>query len=187
MPDHFDLLAPFYECAIRTRTPEPLIRITNLPIKGTLLDAGGGTGRIGWNLKHYVSRVVVADLSIGMLKQALSKEGLLVVCTKTEKIAFPSNAFERIVLVDALHHVFNAEETIQELWRVLKPGGRLVIEEPNIQTSIVKVVAAIEKIFLMRSRFYKPEKIAELFQFSNARIDIEKEGYTAWIIVDKLP
>lgn len=73
-----------------------------------------------------------------------------------------------------------------ELWRVLKPGGRLVIEEPDIRSFFIKMVAIAEKLALMRSRFLNPGRIAQLFSHPNARTQVESEGTTAWVIVDKI-
>jgi SAM-dependent methyltransferase len=39
--------------------------------------------------------------------------------------------FDRILLVHALEHAENPRETLMEIWRVLAPGGRLVIVVPN--------------------------------------------------------
>jgi demethylmenaquinone methyltransferase/2-methoxy-6-polyprenyl-1,4-benzoquinol methylase len=47
--------------------------------------------------------------------------------------------------------------------RVLEPEGRSVIEEPDIRTFGVKLVALAEKILLMRSHFLSPIQIASLF------------------------
>ena len=42
-------------------------------------------------------------------------------------------SFERVIMVDALHHVYNHARAAAELWRFVKPGGRIVIEEENRQ------------------------------------------------------
>ena len=52
--------------------------------------------------------------------------------------------------------------TAKELWRVLKPGGRIVIEEPDIRTLPVKIMAIFEKLALMRSHFISPSEISQI-------------------------
>jgi demethylmenaquinone methyltransferase/2-methoxy-6-polyprenyl-1,4-benzoquinol methylase len=183
--DHFGLLAPFYERLIPPRQPERLIELASLPVMGSILDAGGGTGRIAQFLRGRSRQVVVADVSLGMLSQAAGKSGLDTVCSVSEHLPFPSDFFERIVMVDALHHVFSQGETASELWRVLKPGGRILIQEPDIRRLIVKLVALAEKLALMRSRFLSPARITELFPYPDARTRIVKESYNAWILVEK--
>jgi demethylmenaquinone methyltransferase/2-methoxy-6-polyprenyl-1,4-benzoquinol methylase len=184
--DHFSLLAPFYDRVIRPKLPEKIIHLAGLPVAGLLLDAGGGTGRIAQGLVNYASTIVVADESFGMLNEAARKPGLRAASCVTENLPFRDEAFERIIIVDALHHVKSQSRTIGELWRVLRPGGRIVIEEPDIRSLAVKVVALAEKIALMRSHFLRADQIAELFQFPDAKIQIERDDFTLWVIAKKL-
>lgn len=183
MFDHFDLLAPIYDRAIPFSRLELMLKMVDLPVDGLLLDVGGGTGRVASALRPYVRAALVADFSPGMLAQA-TRKGLPALQTPAERLPFVSGTIERIIMVDALHHVINQKETIAELWRVLRPGGRLVIEEPDIRTLTVKLAAVGEKLALMRSHFLSPPKIAALFP-SQANIKIETESYNAWVIVEK--
>jgi len=183
--DHFGLIAPFYDRTVPLKAPQPLIELIGLPIEGVILDAGGGTGRVAQAFAHLANHIVVADISIEMLGQARQKGGLWLVCSETESLPFPDESFERIVMVDALHHVLSQKKTINELWRVLKSAGRIVIEEPDIRKLSVKFVALFEKITLMRSHFIAPPNIIEMFSHLNATTQIRLDGLNAWVIVDK--
>ena len=66
---------------------------------------------------------------------------------------------------------------------VLKPGGLLVIEEPDIRTFGVKLIALAEKLLLMRSHFLAPDEITKLFPIGEK--SIRAEDGTAWVIVRK--
>jgi ubiquinone/menaquinone biosynthesis C-methylase UbiE len=181
--DHFDFLAPFYDRVIRFDRLETTLQMAALPADGLLLDAGGGTGRVAASLRPYVSGIVLADLSLRMLLQARSK-GLSSVLTPTERLPFPDQIFSRVLMVDALHHVIHQTQTVHELWRVLAPGGRLVIEEPDVRTTPVKWIALAEKLALMRSHFLKPEEIAATLP-SQASVRLETQDYTVWVIAEK--
>jgi ubiquinone/menaquinone biosynthesis C-methylase UbiE len=184
MNSHFNILAPFYDSVIPFSRLEQMLRVLDLPCSGSLLDAGGGTGRVASALRPHVRSVIVADVSWGMLSQARGKN-LTATSTETEHLPFANNSFERVLMVDALHHVINQAETIHELYRVLKPGGRLVIEEPDLRIFSVKIMAVAEKLALMRSHFLDPNQIAVLFP-PEAKVKIEAEENTAWIIAEKL-
>jgi demethylmenaquinone methyltransferase/2-methoxy-6-polyprenyl-1,4-benzoquinol methylase len=183
--NHFDVLAPLFDRSIAPDAKTRYTRIAGLPVSGNLLDVGGGTGRISHPLLPMVNKIVIVDSSIGMLTRASSKTGLHILCSESETLPFSAASFERVIMVDAFHHVSNHQNTAHELWRVLKAGGRIVIEEPDIRTVPVKVMAVVEKLALMRSHLRTPQEIADLFGYSNAIVNIEYENNTAWIVIDK--
>jgi SAM-dependent methyltransferase len=183
--DHFSFLAPYYERLIPPGSRQKLLELLALSPNLCVLDAGGGTGRVAQIVKTFVSQVVVADISLGMLRETVVKDGLHSVNTATECLPFVAESFDRIVMVDALHHVVSQIHTAQEMWRVLKPGGWIVIEEPDIRTLPVKLIALGEKLLLMRSHFLAPVQIAELFNFPHAQVNIDSERDNAWIVIKR--
>lgn len=183
--NHFSVLAPVYEKYITPQAPEKLISLAKLPVSGRILDVGGGTGRVSHFLSPYANQVVLADQSYQMTQEARKKDSLLPICTESENLPFPNDYFERIIMVDALHHVNHQKHTLNELWRITKPGGMLIIEEPDINTFYVKLIAIAEKIALMRSHFLSPEIIAKHFNHFPGSVQIEKEKSTAWVIIKK--
>lgn len=48
-----------------------------------------------------------------------------------EDLPLPDASVDRVLLVHALEHFENAQESLHEIWRVLSPGGRLIIVVPN--------------------------------------------------------
>ncbi len=48
-----------------------------------------------------------------------------------EELPLPDSSVDRVLMVHALEFAENPRETLKELWRVLAPGGRLVIVVPN--------------------------------------------------------
>lgn len=180
--DHFAAIAPIYARATYSKR-EIMREVAALPVKGRLLDVGGGTGRVAAAIRDLVDEVVIADISLGMLKQTRTDSALRSVCGLSESLPFPDHSFERVIMVDALHHVINHADSAREMFRVLKPGGALVIEEPDIRDFSVKLIALAEKLLLMRSHFLAPRQIMELIK--DGEKNIKTADGTAWVIIKK--
>ncbi len=185
MFDHFDVLAPVYERLISPPDRETMRRYLQPAPEMNLLDVGGGTGRVAQVLRDDFASIVIADLSAGMLKQARAR-GLDCVWAQSERLPF-SAAFDRVLMVDAFHHVIEQAETARDMFRALKPGGLLVIQEPDIHRWVVKLIAVLEKMALMRSHFMAAEAIGALFAGLPAEVRWYREGHQAWVLVRRLP
>lgn len=186
MIDHFDFLASIYDRVIGLHDTYRLQQLLGLPTPGILLDAGGGTARVSGQLKHLVSHLVVCDLSQKMLRQAKEKGGLSPIQSHVEQLPFSDESFERMIVIDSFHHFSDHRLAVSELLRVLRPAGKLVIEEPDIARLPVKLVALAEKLFLMQSHFFSPARIQDMFLAAGSNVSIEHDGnYTAWIIIEK--
>ena len=48
-----------------------------------------------------------------------------------EELPLPDSSIDRVLMIHSLEFVENPREALKELWRVLAPGGRLVIVVPN--------------------------------------------------------
>lgn len=168
--DHFDLLAGLYDRVFSFLGAEHLSSFLDLAPGQRLLDVGGGTGRVSQGLRDRCT-VVVCDTSQGMTRQARAK-GLLTVRGAVEALPFADGAFDRMLVVDAFHHFGDHRAAAGELLRALRPGGRLVIEEPDIQRWPVKLIALGERLLLMRSRFFDAEALSRLFQEAGGTVEV---------------
>jgi len=107
-----------------------------------ILEVGCGYGRNLFALSHLKnSEVVGCDISKNELKKAqikMDKYGIknvqLSLQTDNNKLPFVDNSFDLVVMWQVLEHVFSEEEKknlINEVMRVLKKGGYVLIETPN--------------------------------------------------------
>ena len=103
----------------RTAITKPLV--DNL-IPGDILDAGGGFGffrRFSKGRFH-----LNIDVSENMLSYDPSDEKIL---GRSEKMPIQNNSFDNVLSVGSIEHCEDVRETLSELIRCLKPGGRLLV------------------------------------------------------------
>jgi ubiquinone/menaquinone biosynthesis C-methylase UbiE len=183
--DHFGLLAPFYERFIHPPQDIDWPSLLKISHSQSILDVGGGTGRVSQLISGNGHKIIVLDASLDMLGEAQAKGYLHPACGLSERIPFSQHTFDRILMVDAFHHLEDQVASGYELWRVLREGGRLVIEEPDIRQFAVKLIALGEKLLLMRSHFWQAERIASLFKDLPCQVQITRKNGSVWIIVDR--
>jgi ubiquinone/menaquinone biosynthesis C-methylase UbiE len=183
--DLFDLGARYYDRVFGFQDPERLLDALQPQNGNRLLDIGGGTGRVSGALNGHV-QVVICDPARGMLSQARGK-GLRTCAGIAEHLPFADRSFERILAVDSLHHFRDQGVAAMELLRVLRPGGRLVVEEPDIRKRAVQVVGLLERLLLMHSRFLSLPDLKRTFEASGAVILSTDEGtdYNVRLIVSR--
>lgn len=182
----FDLLAPFYDHIISEKEQHTLREPLNLPAEGWLLDAGGGTGRASSALAELVDHLVIADLSLTMLQTAKDKGIENLVQASSNAMPFAPETFSRIMVIDALHHMDDQSGSVNEMLRTLKPGGRMLIEEPDINFFGVKLIAVMENLMLMKSHFHSPQEIVEIVAANGVETELSSDGKAgAWVIATK--
>jgi 2-polyprenyl-3-methyl-5-hydroxy-6-metoxy-1,4-benzoquinol methylase len=106
-----------------------------------LLDVGSGSGSLIFKAKEKFNEVYGIDISPSRIdeskKIAIEKfvdvsNIHLSVCNINEGIDFSDDMFDAITSIAVIEHVFNPYFVIGEIWRVLKKGGILIAQVPNI-------------------------------------------------------
>jgi ubiquinone/menaquinone biosynthesis C-methylase UbiE len=109
------------------------------PAQGELiLDAGCGTGIFTTDFLAAGARVVGMDIASGMLQAAGRKvrgtaeeENFLPVRGNILDLPFLDSYFDKVISNTALEFIADGEQALRELFRVLKPGGTLVVATLN--------------------------------------------------------
>ncbi|MDE2235838.1 MAG: bifunctional demethylmenaquinone methyltransferase/2-methoxy-6-polyprenyl-1,4-benzoquinol methylase UbiE [Gammaproteobacteria bacterium] len=112
---------------------------TGLKAGQSALDVAGGTGDIAKGLARQVGktgRVVLADINADMLENGrhrLVDAGIAgnveYLQADAENLPFPGQSFDCITIGFGLRNVTHKEAALASMYRVLKPGGRLLILE----------------------------------------------------------
>ncbi|PHM73351.1 bifunctional demethylmenaquinone methyltransferase/2-methoxy-6-polyprenyl-1,4-benzoquinol methylase UbiE [Xenorhabdus kozodoii] len=117
-----------------------------------VLDLAGGTGDLTAKFSRIVGengQVILADINDSMLKvgrEKLRDIGIIgnvsYVQANAEELPFPDNYFDCITISFGLRNVTDKEKALRSMYRVLKPGGRLLVLEFS-----KPVLAPLSKIY----------------------------------------
>lgn len=104
-----------------------------------VLDIAGGTGDLTAKFSRMVGPtgwVTLADINLSMLKVGRDKlrdKGLVsnidYVQADAESLPFPDNTFDVVTMAFGLRNVTEKQNALNSIYRVLKPGGRLLVLE----------------------------------------------------------
>lgn len=96
-----------------------------------VLEAGGGVGMYAAQIhKRFTPHVECFDIELERVQEA-RREVPHAVVAAAEYLPYQSNYFDTILSSDVLEHVADDRMAAQEMVRVLKPGGRLIVFVPN--------------------------------------------------------
>jgi SAM-dependent methyltransferase len=108
-----------------------------------LLDAGGGTGSRTIRYANGRRRITCLDISEEAIKKGKGKfkdvAGYSWIVGDMTKLPFRDDCFDVVFCSSALHHVTKPETAADEICRVLRPGGKIILREPGILSPLALV------------------------------------------------
>jgi demethylmenaquinone methyltransferase/2-methoxy-6-polyprenyl-1,4-benzoquinol methylase len=117
------------------------VMLTTSPVKPghRMLDLASGTGDLALGFLKKVGEkgsVFLTDINESMLKYGRDKlinrgycQNLFYVQADAESLPFPDNAFDGISIGFGLRNVTRKEKALEAMYRVIKPGGYLLVLE----------------------------------------------------------
>ena len=151
------------------RHKKALIEEVNGSVPGKLLEIGIGNGS---HLPLYrAHRIVAIDISEAMLRKAKRfKNGhTQLLLMNGENLLFPEACFDYVVISHVLAVTKDPEQLLKQIYKVLKPGGRLFIlnhfTPNNWLRYIDRAFQPFSSLFHFKSLFHLTD-IKELQRFS---------------------
>jgi 2-polyprenyl-3-methyl-5-hydroxy-6-metoxy-1,4-benzoquinol methylase len=129
--DRFDDLMDDYDLGRRI---DVLVSqfLGSMDISGRLvLDAGCGVGGVTRALVARGACVIALDVGPRLAKETHDRCGCQSMVGTLTSLGLRSNSFDAVLSSEAIEHTPDPERSILELFRVVKPGGHLVISTPN--------------------------------------------------------
>ncbi len=133
----FGRIAPNYDRMNRVMTlaqdlrwRREVIQYAALPEKGRLLDLGAGTGDLAFEAFRQVptAQIFAADFTLPMMQIGRKRKPTPIVWCAVDALDLPfaDESFDAVVSGFLLRNVINLERSLQEQYRILKSGGRVV-------------------------------------------------------------
>ena len=187
---HFNgIVAHLYDWILPKRKPVEFLDLLNAQKHDKILEIGAGTGRIA---KHYglkVRDLTLLDPAENMLKRAIEHlPHAKPIVGFSERMDFSSNSFDKIVCYDSLHHWQNQMKGLKEAYRVLRPGGKILVLEVDQNNFWGRKLQLFENILKMNSHMHVPDdlrKMLEKIGFSKVTYDPTNHSLTYAIIGTK--
>lgn len=135
----YDLMNDLMSGGIHRAWKRFTIELSGVRPGQSVLDIAGGTGDLAAKFSRLVSssgNVVLADINESMLRvgrDRLTDRGvagnIFYAQANAECLPFPDNTFDCITIAFGLRNVTHKDQALRSMYRVLKPGGRLLVLE----------------------------------------------------------
>jgi demethylmenaquinone methyltransferase/2-methoxy-6-polyprenyl-1,4-benzoquinol methylase len=143
--DKYDFMNTLLSFGIHLLWKRTAIKVLRLREGNWVIDVCGGTGDLSLLAAKTVGssgRIILYDINRAMLekgRQKVSKSSyggrILTAQGDAEMIPFPSNCFDAAMVGFGVRNLTHMEEGFKEMYRVLKPGGKLICLELSKPTA----------------------------------------------------
>ena len=173
---------PFYfsnKAVLNTLNPQP---------DSSILDVGCGTGILLQQLCQLDKGLNLYGMDIApeMVKVANTKVGKSVEIRQGSANSLPygDNSFDCVTCVTSFHHYPNPDNSLQEMFRVLKLGGKLVLLDPFTNGFLRKAICAILGILFNEKgiNLFTKEQMYHMFQKAGFN-EIEQKTYLYYKLI----
>ena len=140
-----------------------------------ILDLAAGTGTSSVALARSGARVTAADFSPGMIEVGRRKHpGIEFVEADATALPFAAGQFDAVTISFGLRNVVEPNKALAEMYRVLKPGGRIVVCEFSRPPR-----AMFRATYAMYMRFVMP-RVVRMASTNSDAYDYLNESILAW-------
>ncbi len=142
----YDLMNRIMTAGQDVRWRREVIQRAQLDADDSLLDLGAGTGDLAREAlkQNPASRVLAADFTLEMMRAGQKNGALNWSAADALNLPFSGESFNAVVSGFLMRNVTDVQRALQEQYRALKPGGRIVILDttkprPNILTPFINI------------------------------------------------
>jgi ubiquinone/menaquinone biosynthesis C-methylase UbiE len=160
-----------------------------------VLDVGCATGRLLCRLAEAgVKNLCGSDLAANILDVAREKlssfdiEADLKIADAEEKLPWPDNTFDFITLTGVFHHFYRPQKALQQIHRVLKTGGHLILIEPWF-APVIRQITNFYLLFFSHDgdcKFHSPNGLVKMIESSHlSKLRLNRVARFSFMIVSQ--
>jgi demethylmenaquinone methyltransferase/2-methoxy-6-polyprenyl-1,4-benzoquinol methylase len=125
----YDLMNRLMTGGQDVRWRKEVIRLAQMKPSASLLDLGAGTGDLGREAlkRNPQSRVIAADFTLEMMRVGRKPNDPPYSAADALNLPFKDSTFDAVISGFLMRNVTDVNRSLKEQYRVLKPGGRIVI------------------------------------------------------------
>ncbi|MFH0839256.1 MAG: class I SAM-dependent methyltransferase [Candidatus Omnitrophota bacterium] len=157
---------------LRIKTFKRQLRlIENYIPKGRLLDVGCAAGYFLYVAQKKGWQIEGVEMSRAIAKEAEQLLGTTVRLGTVEESEFPSSYFDAVSMFDVIEHLPEPAKTLREIQRILKPGGILALNFPDISSVFAQCMRA-HWWFLLEDHLYyfSPGVLTQMLQVHGFKV-----------------
>lgn len=160
-------------------------------VRGQVIEYGAGTGTFSRLLAPLADRLMLVEPSAslsGELRRAFSENPKIEVVTDSleqHAARIGASAFDSVVMVNVLEHIENDAQALADLFRILRPGGRLLVFVPALQGLMSK----LDRLFGHFRRYHRDDlvnKVASAGGKAQLCRYFDLFGILPWFVLNKL-
>ena len=163
-----------------------LVELAHVQPTDRVLDVATGTGHTAFAFAPHVREVIATDLTPEMLvegRRMKDEDGIINVefqLADAHDLPFEDESFDVVTCRRAAHHFTDIRRALREMRRVLRPGGRLVIDDRSVPEDDF-VDATLNRLDVLHDhshiREYRPSEWERMMQEAGCKIE-SIESYT---------
>ena len=149
-----------------------IARIKRFKKSGAMLDIGCSTGAFLVTARREGFSVRGVEMNSDCAAYGARHYELDIRGGSLEGAAFPSESFDVVTMFDVLEHVRDMEMFLSEVRRILKPDGLLVVQSPNLDSVMARLLGERWAWLTLPDHLYHftPEAVSRLLEGSGFRL-----------------
>ena len=130
-----------------------------------ILDIGGNTGKVTEAYSNNCKEVVVLEPKRNVVEYGKShRPNIKFVEGEAENIPLPDAYFDKVVASASFHHFSDHDKALEEMKRVLKLDGKIIILEIDPNTRRGERLKFCETLFHTGAKLYQPAQLSKKIQ-----------------------